>query len=144
MNELRMISSFNQPMSVPRRCGTKVVELEKRVSFAIDSPIHCERETERHELGSQVDCELEKRVSFSIDSSINRDSSRVDRFQVECAPGKLTEDSGHISEASYDLAWDRDRGWSRRRVTNITESDHSLPLDVLNTPIHDDLSDRYV
>lgn len=48
-------------------------------------------------------------------------------------------DSSHASEASYHLGWDRDRGWSRGRA--VSESDHSLPLDELNTPIVSGLSD---
>jgi hypothetical protein len=52
----------------------------------------------------------------------------------------LFDDSAHRSEASYDLAWDRDRGWGRGR--NISESDHSMPLDEFNTPLRGDISDR--
>lgn len=108
----------------------------------------------RHVQGLDV---ADKSVSFSISFpktsfAQHKPAPNVDRLDLNCVLGescdirraKITDDSGHLSEGSYDLAWDRDKGWSRRRMTNLTASDHSVPLDDLNTPIRDDISDRYV
>ena len=102
-------------MTAPR--SIEVVDLTKRVSFCLGEDIQCETRADRLDLSVHA----ERGTGLS-----------------------LKDDSGHLSEASYDLAWDRDRGWARRRMTGISDSDHSLPMDELNTPIRDDLSDRYV
>eukprot|EP00523_Entomoneis_sp_CCMP467_P019454 CAMPEP_0168824156 /NCGR_PEP_ID=MMETSP0726-20121227/10937_1 /TAXON_ID=265536 /ORGANISM="Amphiprora sp., Strain CCMP467" /LENGTH=352 /DNA_ID=CAMNT_0008877125 /DNA_START=123 /DNA_END=1181 /DNA_ORIENTATION=+ len=49
------------------------------------------------------------------------------------------DDASSIS-GSYHLGWERDRGFSRGRTTS-SGSDHSLPLNELETPFLGDLSD---
>mmetsp|Transcript_21042 Transcript_21042/g.43977 ORF Transcript_21042/g.43977 Transcript_21042/m.43977 type:complete len:207 (-) Transcript_21042:475-1095(-) len=73
----------------------------------------------------------------SSSSQSEEDQSRMQQQQQQI------DDSAHLSEASYHLGWDRDRGWSRGRTAS-NESEHSIPLDEFNRPILEDLSDRYV
>ncbi|KAL7581105.1 hypothetical protein ACA910_005906 [Epithemia clementina (nom. ined.)] len=120
-------------MTAQRR-GHNVDVTDRKVSFSIDS------------VAAAVSAKLqEDDRTLEGDGLVLGNSSNQNRRlgfgTVPQQEPKITDDSGHLSEGSYDLAWDRDRGWSRARLTNMTASDHSLPLDDLNKPIRDDLSD---